>query len=693
MTDVRDLLFELGTEELPPKHLSRLASSLADQIKIGFDKADLNFSEIKWYATPRRLAVYVHDLQVQQESKEETRRGPALAAAYDDEGKATKAAEGFARSCKTEVEQLDVLETDKGKWLSYTVSMDGQFSKDLLGDIINHACQKLPIAKRMRWGTNDTEFVRPVHWSVLLFGTEIINTEILGTKSGNRSYGHRFHAPQAIILKDTKEYKQILKDKGYVLVDFQERKEHIRNAVETLAKEQEATALIEPELLDEVSSINEWPVALLGHFEKDFLELPDEVLIASMQDHQKYFPLTNKKGELLPGFITIANIESKNLESVRAGNERVLNPRLSDARFFWQQDLKKKLEEYSEQLDKVLYQKQLGSMGDKTQRIIQLAKTIAEELNANIERAGRAAELCKCDLLTDMVAEFPELQGTMGYYYAIKNGEHEEVAKAIKEQYQPRFSGDAVPATRTGQILSLAEKLDTIIGIFSIGQIPTGDKDPFALRRNALGVLRIMIECELDLNLKHLLKKACDSFSHNFDKTKSCDAAFSFMMERLRAYYLENGVDSLTFESVLSRRPDKPLDYHQRINAVVAFQQLAEARDLASANKRISNILKKADADIADQVEIDLLHDEAEKQLANSISKIETIVKPLFAENNYCDALQSLASLRDPIDKFFDEVMVMTDDESIKMNRLALLNSVNNLFLETADISKLQGIK
>ena len=691
MSEVQDLVFELGTEELPPKQLAKLASSLADNMAEGLKKLELDFKSCHWYASPRRLAVYVESLQVEQAAKEELRRGPAVSAAFDENGNPSKAAEGFARSVGSTVDKLETLETDKGKWLALTVKTEAKHCRDMLADIIHQACQKLPIARRMRWGAKSFEFVRPVHWSLLLLGNETIKIEILGTTSSNISFGHRFHAPGPIEISHAKDYKQQLHEQGCVMVDYEARKQHIQSSVLELATEKKATAVINPALLDEVTSINEWPHAVAGDFDAAFLKLPAEVLISTMQDHQKYFPLENEDGQLLPHFITIANLDSRNVDSIKLGNERVLAPRLSDARFFWQQDLHKALHEYRPGLDNVLYQKQLGSLGDKSRRVARLAGQLADMLGADKALCERAAELAKCDLLTDVVGEFPDLQGIIGQYYALESDEPAAIATAMNEQYMPRFAGDELPGSLTGQVLALADKLDTLTGIFSIGQIPTGDKDPFALRRNALGILRILVERKLDLNLMQLIEQACDSFQHDFDKSKTQSLVYDFCMDRLKHYYQDNGIDVHSIDSVLSLRLENPLDISIRLNAVLEFQKIPEAGDLAAANKRIQNILKKNARNTVGAVDSALLTDSAEQQLVEQIEASRSNIAPLLKNGNYLDSLNKLAALRDPIDRFFDEVMVMADDEKLKQNRLALLDSVKQLFLEVADISRLQG--
>ncbi len=690
MSSSEHLLFELGTEELPPKDLARLATSLCEQVESGIKTAELSYDSIKWFATPRRLAVKVENLQTEQASKQEQRRGPAVKAAYDSEGNPTKAAEGFAQSCKTTVDQLETLETDKGQWLAYTMNVEGQHAKDLLPNIIQTSLNKLPIAKRMRWGNNTVEFVRPVQWSMLLLGEDIIDAEILGTQTSNISYGHRFHAPNAMTISNINNYESLLKDSGHVIVDYKQRKQIILDQIKVSAESVNGEAIIDPGLLDEVTSINEWPVAVVGSFDEEFLALPKEALIYSMQDHQKYFPIVDSNGDLLAKFITFANIESKNIEIVRKGNERVLSPRLKDAQFFWQQDTKQSLADYQSGLENLLYQKQLGSMAEKSSRVSKLSRAIAASLKIDSQSIERAALLAKCDLLTDMVGEFPNLQGAIGYYYAKQSGEPDDVAKAIDEQYMPRFSGDDLPETKTGQILSLAEKIETIVGIFSIGQIPTGEKDPFALKRAALGAIRIIIECNLDIDLSKLISNACYLYEHDFDKTESHDQVFDFIIERLRNYYQDNNIDTLTFESVLATQPTKPLDFDSKIKAVMAFQELPEAEDLAAANKRISNILKKQKTTVSKDINSELLTEAAEQTLVSALNSIQSDLQPLLQNDDYQNALSKLATLRDPIDAFFDNVMVMAEDEALKNNRLSLLQSVQQLFIQIADISKLQ---
>jgi glycyl-tRNA synthetase beta chain len=691
MKDTCDLLVEIGTEELPPKALKRLATAFAEEMHTGLEKKDLKHTAYQWFATPRRLAVHITELVSAQEDKNVEKRGPALAAAYDKDGNPTKAAEGFARSCGVSVDQLEKLETEKGTWLSYKARETGSPTAELLEDIIVSALNKLPIPKRMRWGDGKAEFVRPVHWVVVLFGDESVPCTVLDLKSGNQTYGHRFHHPQAIELKSPSEYLDKLENEGKVIADYDKRQKLILDAVIKEAEKNSGVAIIAPALLDEVTALVEWPAVISGSFDKKFLDLPTEVLISSMQDHQKYFPVKDKDEKLLGQFITVANIESKNPEEISKGNERVIFPRLSDAAFFWERDLATPLADSQSRLKNIIYQKQLGSLHDKTTRVIEISSYIADELKIDKENTKRAAALAKCDLLSDMVGEFPELQGKMGRYYALKSGENSDVAEALDEQYMPRFAGDLLPLNSIGQALALAEKLDTLVGIFAIGQIPTGDKDPFGLRRAAIGCLRIIIECELDLDLLACLQLTANQFESSLVGDRTVDDVFNFMMERLRRYYSDQSVSNDVFEAVLAVKPVRPLDFNQRIQAVSKFTRLAESESLAAANKRIQNILKQNKEKLADEVDAKLLEESAEKLLVSALDSISMTVKPKHDANDYAGILTSLAELRDPVDNFFDEVMVMCEDEAIKLNRLSLLKRLNNLFISTADISKLQA--
>ncbi len=691
MTAQRDLLVEIGTEELPPKALLRLSEAFAEGVRRGLEEASLAAGSITDYAAPRRLALLIREVPVAQQDREVVRRGPALTAAFDDDGCPTQAAIGFAKSCGVEVEDLDQLETRKGSWLVFRSVEKGRTTAELVPGIVEQALARLPVPKRMRWGAGDVEFVRPVHWVVLLLGDEVIRARILGIESDRRTRGHRFHHPGPIYLGEPDAYLPILETEGQVLADHRARREAIRAQVLEQAAQLKGQAVIDEELLDEVTALVEWPVALSGRFDAGFLDVPSEALISSMQDHQKYFPVTDDQGRLLPNFITIANIASRDPDQIRAGNERVIRPRLADAAFFWNQDRKQPLGARAEGLKSMVFQKKLGSLYDKQMRIAGLATGIAAAIGGNPDHAGRAAYLCKCDLLTSMVYEFPELQGIMGHYYAAHDGEPEEVAQAIEEHYLPRFAGDALPATATGRALAIADRLDTLVGIFAIGQPPSGDKDPFGLRRAALGVARILIEKQLDLDLHKLLQAAADLLDDELQAGKAVEPVFDYIMERLRGYYLDSGVEPDLFDAVLARRPTRPLDFHRRIEAVREFRQLPAAQSLAAANKRIRNILRKAEDSIPAQYDKKVLAEEAEKALAGQLDTLSRQVEPLLDNAEYTEALRQLALLREPVDRFFDDVMVMVDDETLRVNRLALLQSMNRLFLRVADLSRLQS--
>ena len=685
------LLLEIGTEELPPKALLKLATAFANGMRNGLDKAELKFDEINYFATPRRLAVMVTGLDSAQTDKEVLKRGPAVKAAYNDAGEPTPATLGFAKSCGADISELETMETDKGSWLTFLAQEKGKATIELIPEIAETALSRLPIPKRMRWGSGSIEFVRPVHWVVAMFGTETIDCSILGIQAGNQTFGHRFHHPDAIQLKSAENYLQQLEKTGKVIADFNRRKNMIKEAVEKVAKEIKGQAVIDESLLDEVTALVEWPVVFSGVFDDKYLVLPNEVLIATMQDHQKYFPVVDKKNNLLPCFIAVSNIESKSPDVIRLGNQRVISPRLSDAEFFWQRDNETTLADLSPKLADVVFQQKLGSLADKSERITSLAIYMADLLGADSKLAARAASLSKCDLLTDMVGEFPELQGVMGRYYAINNGEEKEVATALEEQYMPRFAGDQIPQSKTGQIISIADKLDTLVGIFAIGKAPTGDKDPFALRRAALGVLRTMIEGQLELDLQACLNKAVENYDAELTNDELASQIFDFMMERLRRYYIDQGISADNFEAVLMRKPVQPYDFHRRLNAVVQFRKLPEAESLAAANKRIGNILKQAKNLDNKDFSVDLLQEDAEQKLAKALTSIKEKVIPLLDNSEYEHALSELAGLKDDVDTFFDDVMVMCEDEAVKNNRLALLNQLSNLFLKTADISRLQN--
>ncbi len=687
----QDLLIEIGTEELPPKALLTLSRAFTAGVVDGLKEASLQANEVVSYAAPRRLAILLKDIPVKQADQSLERKGPAKKAAFDADGNPTKAVEGFARSCGVVPQDLDEIETPKGIWLVFKQDVPGKATSELMPEIVSKALAKLPIPKRMRWGSSDIEFVRPVHWVVMMLGSEVINGEILGVPAGNQSYGHRFHHPGAILINQPASYAEQLREQGKVIAHFKERRDAVRLQAEASAKELGGTAHIDDALLDEVTALIEWPVAVSGGFGKEFLEIPQECLISSMQDHQKYFPVVDGAGKLMPNFITISNIESTNPDAVRQGNERVIRPRFSDAKFFWEQDCKVTLESRRDASKKIVFQQKLGTLYEKTQRVAKLAGFIADELGVNKQQAMRAAELSKCDLGSEMVLEFAELQGIMGRYYARKDGEADAVADAMQEQYQPGFAGDVIPSGEIGKVLSLSDKLDTLMGIFAIDMKPTGSKDPFSLRRAALGVLRIIIEGDLDLDLKTLLDEAATGLTDKVDASKAISDTLAFIMERLKAYYKDQGIAIDTVDAVASLKPTRPLDFDQRVKAVSHFRELEAAASLAAANKRISNILKKVKGKVAEQVDESLFVETQETSLYNAIKAQQEKLKPLFAAGDYSAALSSLAVLREDVDSFFDNVMVMADDEALKNNRLALLNQLRNLFLEIADLSRLQS--
>ena len=640
------------------------------------------------YAAPRRLAVWVQGVAAQQADQIIEKRGPAIKGAFDAEGNPTKAALAFAASCGVSVAELGKLETDKGAWLVFRQQQAGQATAALFPAMVEKSLAALPIPKRMRWGSGTAEFVRPVHWIVMLADDSVIDAEILGIKTGRESYGHRFHAPEAVSITSPATYAEQLQD-AFVVADFAARRDTIREQVQTTAASFGGTAVMPDGLLDEVTALVEYPNAVAGKFEERFLDVPQEALISTMQDNQKYFALVDANGKLMSHFITIANIASRDVARVAEGNERVIRPRFSDAEFFWTQDKKQTLASRRDGLKTMVFQQKLGTLYDKSARVAQLAAYIADQLGADAALAVRAAELGKCDLITNMVFEFTELQGIMGRYYANHDGEAAEVAAALDEQYMPRFAGDELPASTTGQILALAERLDTLAGIFGIGQKPTGAKDPFGLRRAALGALRLLIEKQLPLDLADLLDKAADSLTAQLGSKPATNDTLDYILERLRGYYQEQGIGADVVEAVAALKPTQPLDFDRRVKAVAAFRQLSAAESLAAANKRISNILKKVDGELPETVKADLLQLPAEQALAQAVQAQQDKVLPLFASGDYEAALLSLAELREPVDQFFDDVMVMADDVALKNNRLALLNSLRGLFLRVADLSVL----
>ncbi len=685
----KHLLFELGSEELPPKSLVKLSHSLLDGIVKGLTEAEITFTATKAYAAPRRLAVLIEDLSTQQPDKIVEKRGPAIQAAYTPDGKPSKAAEGFAASCGTTFDKLETLKNDKGEWLIFKQNVKGQPTEQLIPDIIRVSIAALPIAKRMRWGSFSTEFVRPVHWAVLLFGDKPITCEILGLTTGTESQGHRFHAPQPIKINKPEAYADTLFKKGKVIANIEQRKTIIRDSANKAAAAVNGVAYIEDDLLEEIAALNEWPVPITGGFDPRFLELPAEVLITTMQTNQKYFPVKNANGGLLPYFITFSNIESSRPQSIKEGNERVITPRLTDAEFFWKQDRKNPLADRVDTLANIVFQVKLGTLAEKNQRVVNLAETIAGQINGNVEWASRAALLAKADLLTNMVNEFDNLQGIMGRYYALADGESAEVAHAIEQHYLPKQSGGVLPKSVTGQVVALADKIDTLTGIFSAGLIPTGDKDPYGLRRAALGVLRILIEKGLALDLADLIELSLAQYKHEFNLAETRKLVTDFIFDRLRGYCLDRGFAPDEFDAVMSVKSTQPLDFMKRLQAVKSFRQMPEAESLAAANKRIRNILKKSDTAPAEQ--IGNLVENEERQLLATTQQAAQDIQPFLENRDYQSVLSRLALTENDVNAFFDKVMVMCDDIQLRASRLALLNLLMEQFLKIADISKLQS--
>ena len=685
----QNFLVEIGTEELPPKALKTLATSFADNVEAELNQAGLTFDKIEWFAAPRRLAVKVLNLATQQPSKEIEKRGPAVSAAFDAEGKPTKAAEGWACGCGIAVDQAERIATDKGEWLVHRAKIEGQPTKNLLNAIVANALAKLPIPKPMRWADKTVQFIRPVHTVTMLLGDELIEGEILGVASARTIRGHRFLGEKEFEIQHADQYPQLLREKGSVVADFNERK------AEILAKSQaKATALggvadIEESLLEEVTSLVEYPNVLAAKFEERFLAVPAEALVYTMKGDQKYFPIYDKDGKLLPHFIFVSNINPEDPTAIIEGNEKVVRPRLTDAEFFFKTDLKQKLVDRLPRLETVLFQQQLGTLKDKTDRIEQLAGEIAKQIGADEAKAKRAGLLSKCDLMTNMVFEFTDTQGVMGMHYARHDGEDEEVAVALNEQYMPRFAGDELPKSLVASAVALADKFDTLTGIFGIGQAPKGSADPFALRRAALGALRIIVEKNLPLDLEDLVKKSAALFGDKLTNKNVVADVVDFMLGRFRAWYQDEGIAVDVIQAVLARRPTRPADFDARVRAVSHFRTLDSAEALAAANKRVSNILAKADAAIG-EINLTACVEPAEKALAEAVLALRTEVQPLIAQSDYTAVLDKLANLRSPVDSFFDNVMVNAEDPVLRQNRLAILNTLRGLFLQVADISVLQ---
>jgi glycyl-tRNA synthetase beta chain len=696
MTDT--LLIELGTEELPPKTLKKLSDAFTAELLNGLCEAELitngDADSASPFASPRRLALVVPNVIAAQPDQIIERRGPALRAAFKEDGQATPAAIGFAKSCGVDVSDLERLKTDKGEWLSYNLKQAGKSLTELLPEIIEQAIKRLPIAKRMRWGNGSAEFVRPVKWLIVMHGARVLPATILDVKSSNTTRGHRFHSDGEIVIKDADSYQQRLLEQGHVVADFAVRQAMIREQVNAAAASVGGSIEGDQALLDEVTGLVEYPTAVIGNFDQSFLDVPQECLISSMRDHQKYFHVVDASGKLMPHFITISNIESKNPDQVRSGNEKVLRARLSDAQFFWLTDQKIKLADRVELLSKVTFHAKLGSVLQKAHRLQQLAGSLASKMGGDSAVAERGALLAKADLVSDMVGEFDELQGVMGHYYADRDGEPSLVGKCVEQHYWPKFAGDRLPISAEAQAVALADRLDSLVGIYASGEVPTGDKDPYALRRASLSILRILIEQKHSFNLSDLVAESAAVYSHKQQIEIDSEAQASivgFIRGRLMAFYQSQSIATNTINAVLACEPDSPLDFEQRVKAVSAFSHVAEAADLAAANKRISNILKKQDGEVSSEVNESALSEAAERELYAAIQGIEADCVTLFDNGEYQQGLEKLASLRTPVDNFFEQVMVMSDDPAEKNNRLALLKRMQSLFLRVADIALLQA--
>ncbi|MCD9467773.1 glycine--tRNA ligase subunit beta [Photobacterium iliopiscarium] len=688
MTD-KNFLIELGTEELPPKALRTLAEAFAANFEAELKAANLPHQGIKWYAAPRRLALKVTALAENQPDRIVEKRGPAIAAAFDAEGNATKAAQGWARGNGITVDQAERMITDKGEWLLFKQEVKGQPAQTLLPELAAAALAKLPIPRPMRWGNKDTQFIRPVKTLTMLLGEELIEGTILGVASARTIRGHRFMGEAEFTIDNADQYPAILEERGKVMADYDARKAIILADAKKAADAVGGIADLDDELVEEVTSLVEWPVVLTASFEEEFLKVPSEALVYTMKGDQKYFPVYDAEGKLIPKFIFVSNIISNDPSQVISGNEKVVRPRLADAEFFFNTDLKSKLVDRLPQLETAIFQQQLGTIKDKTDRITELAGYIAEKIGADVTNAKRAGLLAKCDLMTSMVFEFTETQGVMGMHYARHDGEAEDVALALNEQYMPRFAGDQLPSTGVSSAVAMADKLDTIVGIFGIGQAPKGS-DPFALRRASLGVLRIIVENGYDLDLVDLVAKAHSLFGDKLTNTTVDSDVIEFMLGRFRAWYQDAGFSIDVIQAVLAMHPTQPSDFDKRVKAVSHFRELDAAESLAAANKRVGNILAKFDGELPTTVDNSLLVEAAEKELAAKVETVVATLAPVFAAGDYQQALTELASLREPVDAFFDNVMVMADDEQLKVNRLALLNLLRNQFLQVADISLLQ---
>ncbi len=687
---MNSLLIEIGTEELPPKSLQRLQDAFAANIKNLLAQNNVPIGEIEAYATPRRLALCIKNAAKKQKDKIDEKRGPSIEHAFDDDHKPTKAALGFARSCGVDIGELSTIKQPEGEWLYYSQERRGVALNEILPEIISDALKKLPIAKKMRWGDSTHEFVRPVKWLVILHGKKVIQTEIMGINSDNMTRGHRFHGQQNIQIASAEDYEEDLEKKGHVIPSFNKRKEKILREITKINENLNGKVEINANLLNEVVGLVEWPTVIRGNFDNHFLSLPEEVLISSMQKHQKYFPVRSEKGELTNNFVTICNIKSKNPSVVRKGNERVIRPRLADAEFFFQTDTITPLENYQKDLGRMIFEKRLGTLLDKTERVTVITAEISDLCNAKRADSKRTVQLARCDLLSEMVREFPDLQGVMGGYYAEKDGENQEVCQAIKEFYHPRFSGDTIPSTTTGRCATLADKIDSIVGLFGIGLAPTGDKDFYALRRAAVGVFRIIIESNIEIDLKRLIITATKQFKKISFSEGVVNEILSFIDDRMRSYYTDSDLPTDAFNSVPNLERITPLEKNRRVKAVQEYRKLVQASSLSAANKRISNILKKTNQISSSPWNENLLIEDSEKQLAKKIKQVTPELDSLFGEKKYVEYMKKLAELSDDVDNFFDGVMVICDEKEIQKNRVSLLHDLQSLFGRIADIGQIK---
>jgi len=708
--NAKTLLIELGTEELPPKALDDLAAAFARGVADGLHRRGVTgaYAHSRTWCTPRRLAVAIPDVAVQQPAQKHEVLGPYLNIGLAADGTPTPALLGFAAKNGVAVEQLQRLVDAKGERFVMRSEKPGQATAALVPEIVREALAALPIPKPMRWGNHDYTFVRPVHWLVMLHGAEVIDGEVLGVRSGRASRGHRFHHPQPVHVADADSWLDSLRA-AKVLADPAERRERVRREVARVGADLGGEPRLPAGLLDEIANLTEWPVAIACAFERDFLAVPQEALVMTMETNQKFVPVFDAGGRLTEHFIGVANIESSDPAEIRKGYERVIRPRFADAKFFFDEDRKQPLAQWQDALKSVTYQQSLGSVWDKCVRVAELARVIANRVGVDAGAATRAAALAKCDLMSRMVGEFPELQGVMGRYYAAAHGESADIAQALDEFYAPRFAGDAIARSKVGQVLAVAERLDTLAGIFAVGLKPSGNKDPFALRRAALGLARTLIEGGLDIDLPAQLAEALallpdSALAAGLPKGKDGKVValnpgarraelahdlVEFILDRLRAYYTEQGIAAEAFEAVRALAPPSLLDFDRRLRAVVEFARLPDAAALAAANKRIGNLLRQYPDALPDHADTGLLQHEAERALHGALQSALDDALPLIAEHRYVELLRRLAHLRAPVDAFFEAVMVMAEDAALRRNRVGLLAQLRRLFLQVADVSLL----